>query len=306
MSATDRGGSARARSTEATPAPSREGPLDSTGTDEGYSVDPSSQAPHSNGESPGPEVDLGIGAGSWSRYVNPTARAEEPRAAPPRAAPAPTSSTGGLAEALEAHDHEIGIGPAGRVLSAAHEAGHLESAPALGTATFSVTVLRTGAVQVELTGASSQPAEWKKVADEMAAAIKRKPPRISGGRNGVRIGIELVAEEKWPNGQGVTRSEGPHLAVDPPTFRATDKAVEDLRARNPAAVPPPGSPAETPPLQVNVQPPGVYLKGRGKVCSYALGLSMLGPGLTGGCDPSNIGARASRVVSAKVISETML
>jgi hypothetical protein len=48
------------------------------------------------------------------------------------------------------------------------------------------------------------------------------------------------------------------------------------------------------------------VKGRGKVCGYQVGLTLLGPMLTGGCEPSNIGAPAQRVVSAKVTNQTML
>ncbi len=147
----------------------------------------------------------------------------------------------------------------------------------------------------------------------MAEAIKRKPPQIAGGRNGVHIGLELVAEERWPNGQ-VARTEGPALAVSFGSVQATDKAIEDLSKRNPFAVPPPGSPADQQTLKLNVDVPGVFVKGRGKVCSYQFGvvpLPLLGPVpiapmLSGGCDPSNIGAPAQRVVSAKVTDQTML
>jgi hypothetical protein len=197
------------------------------------------------------------------------------------------------------------LGPAGPVLTAAHEAGHSDVAPAIGTATFSVTVTSAGGVQVDLTGVSSNVEAWRKVADNLAAAIKRKPPRIVGGRNGVHFALELVAEERWPNGR-VARSEGPALALNLPKFRATDESIEDLSKRNPFAVPPPGSPAEQPQLKLNVDLPGVYVRGSGKVCKYQLGITPLGPMLSGGCDPSNIGARAQRVVSAKVTEQSML
>jgi hypothetical protein len=270
----------------------------------GYALDPT--APRSpTGTSEGPPIDLGIGSGDWSRYVDPTARVEAPRPPRPGSTAPPASSTGGLAEALEAHDREVGLGPDGPVLTAAHEAGHSDVAPAIGTATFSITVTSAGGVQVDLTGVSSNVGAWRKVADKLAAAIKRKPPRIVGGRNGVRFALELVAEERWPNGQ-VARSEGPALALALPTLRSTDQSIEDLSKRNPFAVPPPGSPAEQPQLKLNVDLPGLYLKGRGKVCSYQVGISPFGPGLSGGCDPSNIGARAQRVVSAKITDQSML
>lgn len=272
------------------------------GGPEGYALDPTAPA---RPPSDGPRVELGIGSGDWSRWVDPTARVEAPPPPRPERTPAPASSTGGLAEALEAHDREVGLGPAGPILTAAREAGHSDVAPAIGTAAFTITVLRTGAIHVDLVGASSNAEGWRKVAENMALAIQRKPPRIEGGRNGVRIGLELVAQERWPNG-AVARSEGPALAISGGSIRPTDASIEDLSKRNPLAVPPPGSPAEQPQIRLNIDPPGVWVKGRGKVCGYKVGVTPLGPMLAGGCDPSNIGARAQRVVSAKVTNQSML
>jgi hypothetical protein len=284
-------------------APSPEGSGQSG--DDGYALDPS--APRGQ---EGKRVDLGIAPGDWSHWVDPTARVEAPR--PPKNPNAPpASTTGGVAEALEAHDREVGLGPAGPIVSAAHEAGHSDVAPAIGTAKFSITVMKSGGIEVTLVGASSNAEGWRRVADKMAVAIKKKPPRIDGGRNGVHIGLELVAEERWPNGQ-VARSEGPALTLSMGSVQATDKAIDDLSKRNPFAVPPPGSPSDQAALKLNVDMPGLYLKGRGKVCSYQVGLvPMIGPVpiapiFSGGCDPSNIGAPAQRVVSAKVTEQTML
>jgi hypothetical protein len=164
-----------------------------------YALDPSAATDRAGegGRGGGRGADLGISPGSWSLWVDPTGRADSPPPQPGRPS-APASRTGGLAEALEAHDQELGLGPAGPVLSAALEAGHSDIAPAIGNATFTVTVFKTGWIQVDLTGASSNVDGWRQVADQMAAAIKRKPPRIDGGRSGVRIGLKLVAEERLP------------------------------------------------------------------------------------------------------------
>lgn len=274
--------------------PTSTGPIAGSGD---YALDPS--AP-STGEPHG--VDLGIAPGDWSRWTASDAPQSETTA--PRRAPAPVSTTGGLAEALEAHDQVLGLGPAGTVLSAAREAGHSDVAPALGKATFAITVLRTGIVDVQLTSASSDVVGWQKVAANMAEVIKRKPPQIHPPRNGVRIGVELVADERWPNG-APARSEGPSVAVTGPSLRTVDQAKEDLATRNPAAIAPPGNPVEQPSLKVNADLPGVFLQGRGKVCSYKIGLTPFGLGASGGCDPSNIGAPPQRVVSTRVVSESM-
>jgi hypothetical protein len=267
-----------------------------------YALNPSADATH--GAAARAPIDLGIGAGDWSRWVNPTNAPAFDPAQRAEFGTAPVSSTGGLVEALEARDHALGLGPAGAVLTAVHEAGYSDIAPALGTATFSITVLRSGAIDVQLTGASSQAAAWAKVGQSIAAAIRRKPPRITDTRIGVRLGIEVVAEERWPNGQPTRLDSGPKLAAAPPKFQATETAKESLLDRNPAAVPEPDAPSDKPPLQANFDAPGVFVQGRGKVCSYRVGISLIP--ISGGCDPTNIGAPPRRVVSTRVIRQTML
>ena len=276
------------------------------GANGGYALDPSAEVRPGAAKGDAP-VELGIRAGDWSRWVDPTASPRVARLERERRAPLvapPVSSTGGLAEALEARDQSLGLGPAGAVLTAVHDAGYSEIAPALGTATFSITVLRSGDVDVRLTGASSQAEGWVKLGESIAAAIRRKPPRISEARSGVRLGIEVVAEERWPNGQATRLDSGPTLAVTPPKFQAVETAKQSLLERNPAAVPDPDAPAGKPRLQANFDAPGIFVQGRGKVCSYRIGLSPIP--ISGGCDPANIGAKPRRVVSTRVINQTML
>jgi hypothetical protein len=205
---------------------------------------------------------------------------------------------------LEARDQKLGLGPAGAVLSAVHEVGYSDIAPALGTATFSITVLRSGAIDVKLTGSSSETAQWAKVGESIAAAIRRKPPRIADTRVGVRLGIEVIAEERWPNGQATRSVESPKIVGEGLKFEPTETAIQELLERNPAAVPDPYEPADKPKLQANFRSPGVFVQGRGKVCSYRVGLSLTP--ISGGCDPANIGQPARRVVSTRIVSQTML
>jgi hypothetical protein len=142
------------------------------------------------------------------------------------------------------------------------------------------------------------------VGESIAAAIRKKPPRIAPTRIGVRLGVEVVAEERWPNGQATRSSSGPKLTVTPPKIQATDTAKEALLDRNPAAVPGPDDAPGKPPLQANYEAPGVFIQGRGKICSYKIGISPIP--ISGGCDPANIGQSARRVVSTRVVSQTML
>lgn len=283
----------------------REGSAPRARAENNYVLDPSAEA-RETAVVGGPKVDLGIGAGDWSRFVDPTGT---PKIDPPSRARSselapPASSTGGIAEALEAHDQKVGIGPAGAVLSAVHDAGYSEVAPAIGNATFSITVLRTGVIDVQLTGVSSQHAAWSKVGDHIVAAIRKKPPRIPASRNGVRLSIEVVAEERWPNGQVARLDHGPKITAKPPKFTAVDEAQKELLERNPAAVPDTNAPVGKTNVVANVDMPGVFVEQRGKVCSYRIGLSPTF--FSGGCDPSNIGAPPRRVVSTRVVSQTML
>ena len=273
----------------------------SSGQGGDYALDPAEHA--APGANAGSSISLGIGAGDWSRWVDPSATPERGPLRPSEL-PAPVSSTGGLAEALEAHDQSIGIGPAGAVLSAVHEAGYSDVAPSIGTATFSITVLRSGAIDVQLTGSNGHAAEWAKVGESIAAAIRRKPPRIAPSRIGVRLGVEVVAEERWPNGQATRFDKGPHIAGQAPEFQATDVAKQELLERNPAAIPAPDDAIDKPKLQANFKAPGVFVQGRGKVCSYRIGLSPIP--ISGGCDPANMGQPARRVVSTRITNQTML
>src|SRR5262249_27739878 len=121
-------------SPEGVPSP-EQGPPPAEQGEGGYALDPT--APRGPvGDHP--RVELGIGSGDWSRYVDPTARVEAPPTQRPSSAAPPVSSTGGLVEALEAHDREVGLGPEGPVVSAAHEAGPSDIAPAVGTARSSI------------------------------------------------------------------------------------------------------------------------------------------------------------------------
>ena len=86
------------------------------------------------------------------------------------------SSTGGLAEALDAHDRKVGIGPSGAALSAARDAALGEAAPRSGVAQFAVTVYQDGSIDVALVASSSEAAGWSSVGSAMAASLRRKPP----------------------------------------------------------------------------------------------------------------------------------
>ena len=269
-----------------------------------------------NTEAPAPnehsvdKIDVGLGPDAWQRWIGSTksdtkARdsvAPESNRRPLFRAPR-MSTTGGLQEGLEAHDRAVGLGPAGPVLSALHNAAHTPAAPELGVAVFQVTVLKTGSVEISLSAASDNLDGWRAVAARATEALRRSPPRIPGGRAGMRLSIELKAEETMPNGIKTKSLHGPRLQVAPLRLRSTEAAQADLKERNPVAGENKQLAAGT---KANVDVPGVYVAGQGKVCSYRLGLTILGlPSFDGGCDPSNIGARPARMVRALVREEVL-
>jgi len=293
------------------PPPARDPERDSVFSESPDAIDPVAPDIEQNPEASAPRkpIDLGIGPDGWQRWAEPPKPGESPRAdsSPVRAnrfqvfrAP-PVSTTGGLQEGLEKRDRELGLGPSGRVLSALHNAAHTTVAPEVGKARFDVTVLRTGAVEVTLGSASGEVEKWRKVAAHVAADLRAAPPKITPPREGVRLVVELVAEETMPNGTKVKSLKGPHLDVTPPKLEATDRSVKQLEKDNPTTKNP--TAASLPPIKLEL--PGVYLAERGKVCSYRLGVSVLGPVFQGGCDPSHIGAKPQRMVRARVVDQTM-
>jgi len=250
-------------------------------------------------------VDLGLGANAWQAWLEPRG-APAPRAAAlgPRAQSRarPASSTGGLQEGLEAHDRALGLGTSGPVVSAIFRASHDPIAPETGVAHFRVTVLKSGEVQVTLNDATDQLPGWRAVAGKAEAALRRSPPNIPPPRAGVHLVIEVIAEEAFPNGVKQKDTHGPRLEAEGPRFRTSSQQQASLQDLNPLAGQT-GEPLAT--VKANVDLPGVFVAGKGKVCSYRVGITPLGPLLQGGCDLANLGAKPQRMVHTRVSEETL-
>lgn len=253
-------------------------------------------------------IDLGIGADAWQRWLPPSGQGatEPPLVRAPRAplvkAP-PVSSTGGLVEGLEAADRGRLVGPSGRVVSALELAAHGEGATAFGVASFAVTVLKTGGVEVTLQSASAGEAEWKRVAERAARDLAKNAPRIPPPREGARFVIDLVAEMVLPDGRKPKDLHGPRVEADPPRLHSWSAGKKDMTERNPTAAN--GVSLTDPDLRANVELPGVYVAQNGKVCSYKFGLSVLGPLLQGGCELENLGTKPQRLVHARVRNQEL-
>jgi hypothetical protein len=278
-------------------------------------IDPQSNAP----------IDLGIGENGWQRWVTgPNAAFGVPSDDAGRSARRPlvrapiASKSGGLQEGLEARTRALGLGPSGRVVSALRGAAHRKDAPELGKARFQITVTRDGVVEVSVASATEPRDAWEAVARNAAADLRRKPPRIPSDRAGARLVVELVADERFPNGVGSKSLSGPHLEAAAPRLRSVEEGRKEIEAMNPTAA------NDSVPLQeqiANTEVPGVFVAGQNKVCKYRTGVTPLGtlqapsgnserdPGaefrIQGACDPSNLGAKAARVVRVAVVEERM-
>jgi hypothetical protein len=186
------------------------------------------------------------------------------------------------------------------VISAFHGAAHDEAAPVLGKASFHVTVLQNGGVEISVGSASGEVDKWQAVAKKAAADLKRAPARIPSSRAGARLVIDVVIEETYPNGARVKDLNGPQLEATPLRLRSTQEAKDKLAEENPTAG---RDSAPLPPIALDL--PGVYLTQRGKVCGYRLGVTVTGPVFQGGCALTNIGAKPQRMVRVKARDEAM-
>jgi hypothetical protein len=255
------------------------------------SAQPSTAAPPSDGWTFDPRrpTDLLAPAGI-ARAVREGLPASEPAAGPGRAsAPTGVSKTGGLAEGLDAHDASLGLGRGGPVVSAL-EVAAASSDAAEGHATFDVAIDSSGRVSVALLDASAARGAWTKVGTAAGASLDPKRVRIPPGAQGWHVVATVEAKVQYPNGvepkQLGTRVDG-----------SASPALKENEHR--ASV-------EDAPL-VFQKTPGVTVAHAGKVCSVAITLGLsFSSGISGGCDPSNIGSRALRVVRGHVVSEGRL
>jgi len=262
-------------------------------------------------------IDLAIAPGSWAKWGS---FAASPAPFPDRRGlrqPSPVSSTGGLSEALEAHDHRAGLGPAGVVVSYVREAALSDLAPRAGSVQFGITVMRSGVVDIAVAPAHAEVAAWTPVGEHIAQLLRRKPPRIPAHRNGIHVVVELVAKDTWANGRKA-QSEGPRPLVALPVPRDSDEARADLVEKNRAALPPPGAPAEKRSHALLVDVPGVFVSGSGRLGEVAIGVAPfaeVGHGdppkaiargfvAKGKFDEANLGSKATRAIATHVISET--
>jgi hypothetical protein len=175
----------------------------------------------------------------------------------------PTRSAGGLSEALDQRDAEMGLGRGGPVLSALEAASRSMDVPIEGWATFDIAIDTSGRVSVALTDAGKDSDAWSKVARAAGASVDPKSVRIPPGARGWHVAVRIDAKVQYPDG-----SRPEQLGT---RFEAT-----------------PGKVSKT--SMVMEKTPGFTISTQGKVCRVALHVDLPLPSISGGCSLENAGA----------------
>ncbi len=208
---------------------------------------------------------LGIGDYWKSVALGPPIAAPADDAPRPSRPPLPTALQL-IRDSLSADDHARGLGAAGPLVAAAHEAASPSIAPDVGDALFDVVCDRDGqVVDVHVAGASGDISAWSDVAREIAKTMASKRMHVPHGAAGVRARIRVRAERALPSGE--------------------------QRAPTPGAVPDDAPGSE----------PQCAGKGWSRKCQGGMPV-----GASTTFDISNIGARRSRIVHVQILSEAPL
>jgi hypothetical protein len=242
--------------------------------------------------------------------------------------PPSTSTTGGVAEGLAAHDVALGLGRGGPILAAAELAARSNDAPMQGGATFEVSVRTDGTVSARVVTADGDVAGWTEVADVLARTLDPKGVRVPSGRQGVVVVVRVDAKVQFADGRDVRSLHGPQMSLAPSVLQS---ALEGkLEPRGGSTAGPRAAPREADVSGTEPPPPvgalgsrpsqGAVVAGAaqalgqrvlpaptisvsGKICSASLSVTPLGVGIGGGCSFVNIGTGTTRVVSGRIVSE---
>jgi hypothetical protein len=244
------------------------------------------------------------------------------------AAPAPTSTTGGVAEGLAARDVDAGLGRGGSVLTAAEGAARSAEAPLRGDATFDVVVRPDGRVQANLASASTDVDAWRGVAGVLQRSIDGRHVRLPPGSRGLHVVVRVEAKVLLADGRDTGSLHGLRGGVMP---SALSNAIEGKPGARGSSTGPGGPDhvngegGDAPPLGGALGPekprnvggtaavgvlmrvlPTPTLSVEGKVCGATVAITPLGIGVAGGCGFENIGNGTHRAVSGRILKEEAL
>jgi hypothetical protein len=218
---------------------------------------------------PNAVVDLRLSANGRA----PTATPERPAQAPP------ASTTGGLAEGLDAADFARGMGRGGPVRTAVEDAARSGDAPIFGTATFSVVIAADGKVSVDVASASGDRTAWEGLRPAIRTALVGKPVRIAPKTRGLRVTVHVEASEQFPGGGRPPPPSKQGAALSGSIGKVTE--TKD---------------------HVDIELPSVALTYQSRKCAAGIVVSPGGVSAGGGCNPGV----AMRVVAARIVGEERL
>jgi hypothetical protein len=141
---------------------------------------------------------------------------------------------------------------------------------------------------VALLDASSASERWAKVGASLRSSLDPKRVRIPPGADGWHVVATVEANVRYPNNAD-PKKMGTSLEASP------GRLVEDKNRPH----------AHAPPF-VFEKVPGVTLTHAGKVCTVRITIGLTTSPISGGCDPSNIGANTLRVVHGHLVREGRL
>ena len=171
---------------------------------------PASARPSDSAEpwtfSPSAPVDLGIGT-HWKAVAAASVSVPPAVAEPP---PQAVSWDRLVHDELAARDQELGLGPGGALVTAAHEAASGSEAPDEGSATLEIVCDASGAVTGGLvTGASSGDLpRWNAVAETLVRQMHGKAMRLPPGAKGLRARLAIRIARTMPSGEKVMAHAG--------------------------------------------------------------------------------------------------
>ena len=150
-----------------------------------------------DGEARAP-VNLGLDRGLTWMWTSPDR-------APPK--PRPASTTGGLQEALDAHDRKAGLGFGGPVVTAFHAVAAHPSAPQTGSARFEAIIDASGRVtDVHVLSVDGEMEKWLAVARQVLAALRSRVLRTPLGGQGVAVVVAVQSRHQLPSGAAPGRA----------------------------------------------------------------------------------------------------
>jgi hypothetical protein len=132
-------------------------------------------------------------------------------------------------DALDARDHEIGLGAGGPLVNLARDSVREGLAPNVGHALFELSTDRLGiVVSVRVLDASSDRNAWDDVAKELAKKARAHPLHVPRGANGVAVTLRLDSVVRTKSGHDAGETAISLFGVPVKKSRAAQPVQIDL------------------------------------------------------------------------------